>query len=172
MLRSRKNNTDLPSFSGRFLFARLIRCKKVRFPVGLYVQIKLEAQNPREREKAFYLGFSLFFFLPFFQTKRGEEEKTDDELVKKVVYGIYTRSMKFKYLLVLSQFKLNVSLSLCIFPRRFILLSGAVQHFVDDPPVLRLLRGEVLISVDRFPDQLDVLVAIFSDNFVDLLANR
>ena len=136
------------------------------------MQIKLEAQNPREREKACFLFrvLVIFCFLPFFQTKRGEEEKTDDELVKKVVCGIYTRSMKFKYLL--SQFKLNVSLSLCIFPRRFILLSGAVQHFVDNPPVLRLLRGEVLISVDRFPDQLDVLVAIFSDNFVDLLANR
>ena len=101
---------------------------------------------------------------------------------------VHTRSMKFKYLSVVVvlffQFKLivvslslsfslslSLSLSFYIFPRRFLLLSGAVQHFVDDPPVLRLLRGEVLISVDRFPDQLDVLVAIFGDNFVNLLAN-
>ena len=99
---------------------------------------------------------------------------------------VHTRSMKFKYLSVVVvlffqfklivvsfslSFSLSLSLSFYIFPRRFILLSGAVQHFVDDPPVLRLLRGEVLISVDRFPDQLDVLVAIFGDNFVNLLAN-
>jgi hypothetical protein len=54
------------------------------------MQIKREAQNPREREKAFYLGFSLFFFLPFFQTKRGEEE-TDRRRAREEVRAVFTR---------------------------------------------------------------------------------
>ena len=65
----------------------------------------------------------------------------------------------------------SCSLSLFDFRARSFLLSRAIQDFIDDPPILRLFRGEMFISIDRFSDQFNVLIAIFSDNLVDFLAN-
>lgn len=59
------------------------------------MQIKLEAKNPRERERAFFfrLGFSLFFSTFFSHKAKQEEEEQRARVwvVRGRVYNKYTR---------------------------------------------------------------------------------